>query len=105
MGNELKQVQFTINNGRVLRRINLLRYDYVDLETVRKVVEREGMRSNEFLDCVNFLSEERYIHLRTRVGKNDVSLAGRDYRELEAKVSAKGIRLLAGEIADKLVEV
>ena len=105
MGNELKQVRFVINNGRVLRRINLLRYDYADLETVQKVVEREGLSVNEFLDCINFLSEAGYIHLRTRMGENEVTFAGRDYRELEAKVSATGIRLLAGEITDKLVEV
>lgn len=105
MGNELKQVRFVINNGRVLRRINLLRYDYADLATVQKVVEREGLTVNEFLDCINFLSEERYIHLRTRAGKRDASLAGNEYNELEAKVAAKGIRLLAGDIEDKLVEV
>ncbi len=105
MGNELKQVQFVINNGRVLRRINLLRYDYADLETVQKVVASEGMAVNAFLDCINFLSEEQYIHLRTRAGKNEASLAGTDYRDLEAKVSARGIRLLAGDIVDKLVEV
>lgn len=105
MVNDLKQVKFTINNGRVLRRINLLRYDYADLETVQKVVEREGMAVNEFLDCINFLSEECYIHLRHRRGKNDIQFAGTDYREMEAKVSSKGIRLLAGEIDDRLVEV
>lgn len=103
--NDLKQVRFRINNGKVMRRINLLRYDFVDLQSVQRVVEQDGIRSNEFLDCVNYLSEAGYIELR-RIGSHKAArLADSDYMTLEAKVSANGIRLLAGGLNDELVEV
>lgn len=105
MENELKQERFKINNGRVLRRINLLRHTYSDLASVQKVTEHEGIRINEFMDCVNYLSEAGYIHLRSIVGHREEQLADAEYRELEAKVSAKGIRLLAGVLFDEAVEV
>lgn len=101
----LKRARFYANNGIVIRRINLLRHKYIDLRSVCRVVEGEGVTASEFLDAVNYLSEEGYIELRYIAGKGETRFADADYRELEAKVSAKGIRLLAGGIHDELVEV
>lgn len=101
----LKRTKFRINNGIVIRRINLLRHKYVDLRSVCKVVENEGVTASEFLDAVNYLSESEYIELRYITGKAAAELADADYKDLEAKVSAAGIRLLAGGIRDALVEV
>lgn len=101
----MKQARFVAANGQILMRINILRYKYVALTTVEKVVTQEGIKPNEFMDAVNYLSEAGYIHLRGIMSHETAALADSDYKDLEAKVTAHGIRLLAGGIADSLVEV
>lgn len=103
----LDAVNFISNNGRVLRTINILRYQYNELKSVQAVLEEEGIETWEFLDCVNYLTEEGYIRLREITSKNPVQELSQDvkYKTLEAKLTAKGIRLLAGGIKDDLVEV
>ncbi len=100
---EMKQAKFKRNNGKVIRRINLLRHKYIDLESVCAVMASDGVSEGEFLDCVNFLSEAGYIHLRTIRGHLTACIADVSYRDVEAKVSEKGIRLLAGGIMDEMV--
>jgi hypothetical protein len=63
------------------------------------------LEADEILDSINFLFEEGYIHLRNVETKIPVNLADSDYRELEAKLTGKGIRLLSGEIDDPAVSV
>ena len=63
------------------------------------------MTEDEFLDSVNFLALEGYIHLREVSSKHDASLADKAYQTLEAKLTGKGIRLLAGGIEDNMIEV
>lgn len=96
---------FIKNNGSVIRTINILRYNYNKLTGVQNVLEGNGVAEDEFLDSVNFLAEEGYIHLREISGKKEATLADSSYKVLEAKVTAKGIRLLAGGINDNMIEV
>lgn len=110
MGNSLEKRKlsagnFIKNNGAVLRTINILRYKYNKLTGVQNVLEGNGIQEDEFLDSVNFLTEEGYVHLREISSKDIATLADSDYRTLEAKVTAKGIRLLAGGIDDTMIEV
>lgn len=110
MGNSLEKRKlsagnFIKNNGAVLRTINILRYKYNKLTGVGSVLEGNGIEEDEFLDSVNFLTEEGYIHLRDIATKSVALLADSDYKTLEAKVTAKGIRLLAGGIDDTMIEV
>ena len=100
-----KRMRCIESNGRVLRRINIMRTEYVALKTVEGVTRNEGVKPNEFTDAINYLSEEGYIRLRHIVGHAPAELCDADWQELEAKVSGKGIRLLAGAIRDVLVEV
>ena len=62
---------------------------------------------DEILDCINYLSDAGYIELRHIETKQPVlsGLADYDYKMLEAKLTAKGISLLAYGIKDTLVEV
>jgi len=101
----LKAGNFVKNNGKVLRTINILRHKYNKLTGVQSVLEDGGVSADEFLDCVNFLAEDSYIHLRRIGSKEDANLADDDYTALEAKLTSKGIRLLAGGIDDKMIEV
>ncbi len=101
----LRAGNFTMNNGRVLSTINLLREKYNDLRSVCKAVSYEGIEKQEFIDSVNFLSEEGYIHLREVKSREDANLADYDYQTLEAKVTGKGIRLLGGGLTDNMVDL
>lgn len=96
---------FTMNNGRVLAIINLLREKYNVLRSVEKAVSYEGIERQEFVDSINFLAEEGYIHLRNIKTHEDAFLADCDYQTLEAKVTGKGIRLLGGGITDNMVDL
>ena len=102
---QLRAGNFMMNNGRVLSTINLLREKYNALRSVEKAVSYEGIEKQEFVDSVNFLAEEGYIHLRDIKSDEDASLADCDYQTLEAKVTGKGIRLLGGGISDNMVDL
>lgn len=102
---QLRAGNFMMNNGRVLSTINLLREKYNDLRSVCKAVSYEGIERQEFIDSVNFLAEEGYIHLRDVKTKENANLADSDYQTLEAKVTGKGIRLLGGGISDNMVDL
>ena len=102
---QLRAGNFMMNNGRVLSTINLLREKYNALRSVEKAVSYEGIEKQEFVDSVNFLAEEGYIHLRDIKTHADASLADCDYQTMEAKVTGKGIRLLGGGISDNMVDL
>lgn len=101
----LRAGSFVYNNGKVLRTVNILRLKYNKLTGVQSVLEDDGIAEDEFLDSVNFLTEEGYIHLRHISNKEPAALADTDYTALEAKLTGKGIRLLAGGIEDDMIEV
>ena len=96
----LRAGSFVHNNGKVLRTVNILRLKYNKLTGVQSVLEDDGIAEDEFLDSVNFLTEEGYIHLRRISNKEPAALADTDYTALEAKLTGKGIRLLAGGIEE-----
>ena len=64
-----------------------------------------GVSEGEFLDSVNFLSEEGYLRLRRLVDGEGAELADSDYRKLEGLLTGKGKRLLYGNIQDELIGV
>lgn len=106
----MKQIRadaFPKNNGSVLSCINLLnRIGFSPLEQVRAGVSNWGIEKAEFLDCVHFLQQSGYIETRTIDGRvMGADLADYDYREIEARVSEKGIRLMQGSISDECVKV
>lgn len=59
----------------------------------------------DITDSVNYLYEAGYIHLRTVLSKEPSTLADSDFDELEAKLTAKGISLLAGGINDPCIKL
>lgn len=100
---KIRAGRFIKNNGRVLRTINLLRYKYEKLEEVKYALD--DMPENEYLDSLNYLSEAGYIQMRRVTSKQLAEIADVDYIQLEAKLTEKGIRLLAGKLQDDLIEV
>jgi hypothetical protein len=99
-----RQDAFVRGNGSVLRTINLLKPQYTSLSTVGQALD--ALSEDIYVNCLNYLSLEGYIALRTMTGHMDANAEDLErYGELEAKLSAKGVRLLAGAITDSLVRV
>lgn len=101
---KLRAGNFVENNGKVMFAINLLRHKFIELKSVYRV-RSDDISEQEFLDCINYLSQEGYITLRISGSREYVRLADADYKELEALVTSKGIQLLGGIIKDKMVDV
>lgn len=100
---KMRAAEFRRNNGMVLRTINLLRHEYMRLASALDVLKSE-LDERDFWDCINFLQEAGYIILRDET-HTPVELAdARDRGCLEARLSALGIRLMGGEIHDKMIE-
>lgn len=96
---------FKKTNGRVLRTINILRDKFNSLDVVQSVVDDNGVKIDEFMDAVNYLMLAGYIQIRRIDTHADADIADVSYKDCEARLSAKGIQLLAGVIDDEAVEV
>lgn len=93
------------NNGRVLRTLTILQGSYQKLTGIQGVLENDGISKGEFLESVQFLSEDGYLHLRDISTKESVMLVDSAYSCLEAKITTKGTRLLSGKAKDDMIEV
>lgn len=98
---KIKAGKFIKNNGLVLRTINILRYKFEKLKKIRYALD--DISENEYLDSLNYLFESEYIQLRHCRSKQSAELADMDIADLEAKLTDKGIKLLAGKIWDELI--
>lgn len=99
---KIRKKKFIDNNGAVLRTINAPRTSYVSLKDVQYVLEPDVMLP-EIMDSINYLHEIGYIKLRNICSKTETSLADDEFNALEAKLSAKGIQSLHGDISDPCV--
>lgn len=90
----LRAGNFVHNNGLVLRIINILRYKYNRLTGVKDVVAGHGVSEDEYLDSVNFLAEEGYIHLRLAADQDARVAGGQRLPGYRGQAHRKGIRLL-----------
>lgn len=93
---------FVRNNGVVLRAINIGRPEYNKLSALCRALASE-IDSSDFIDCINYLSEEELIKLRRCDDKGIANISDDELDNIEAKVSPKGIRLLAGKADDPCV--
>ena len=93
---------FVENNGSVLRAVNILKTKYNRLKDIKYALNIE---KNDIENSINYLHEAGYLHLRNTENKQLSGLADDDFDELEGKLTAKGIQLLAGVIQDECVEI
>ena len=98
---------FKSNNGLVLRTINILRFEYHRLKDIEKVLQGEGVEDWEFIDAINYLSMSGYIKMQKVTDHTPVTELSQynNYKDLEAKLSPKGIKILSGTIVDEDIEV
>lgn len=104
MTERIRQKKFFRNNGIVLKGINLLRTKYVQLSELRYALE-PVLSESELRDSVNYLSESGYINLRSINSKHPTTLADSEFEEIEAKVSADGIKIIACAKTDECIDV
>ena len=104
MQERMRQKKFLRNNGIVLKGINLLREKYVQLSELKYALE-PTLTEQELRDSVNYLSESGYINMRSIRSKQSTTLADCDFYEIEAKVSAEGIKIIACVKTDECIEV
>lgn len=104
MLSKIRQSKWIKNNGTVLRAINTLRVKYVALTDLQYALEPEVTKP-DITDSVHYLHESGYIQLRHIGTKEDTSLADTPYDELEAMLTADGIRLLAGKRTDDCIDI
>ncbi len=100
----IRQKKFFRNNGIVLKGINLLRTKYISLSELEYALE-PSVTESEFRDCINYLSESGYINLRNIKSKQNTTLADCEFENIEAKVSADGIKIIACAKSDECIEV
>ena len=103
MMRDMKQARFRNNNAAVLRALNLLRIRYERLTDVKYALN--NMEEQEFLDCINYLQEAGHVQLRRIRTKEKALLADWDYKELEGKLTHKGIKILSGDEIDNSIGV
>ena len=95
---------FRKNNGAVIRAVNIIRTEYVQLDTVLAALQPKiGLA--DVADSINYLTEAGYIKLRVIGTDRHSTLADNDFDELEAKLSAKGIQLVNGVIDDLCIDL
>lgn len=101
---QLMKNKFIKNNGAVIRAINLLRTDYVNLVDVTAALEPQ-IAENEALDSLNYLLEGGYVRLVKIRSEQAVDCIGDDYTQLAGKLTAKGIQLVNGAIEDPCIDL
>ena len=104
MQERIRQKKFFRNNGIVLKGINLLRTQYVKLSELRYALE-PTMTESELRDSINYLSESGYINMRNTDSKQATTLADCNFKDIEAKVSAGGIKIIACVKSDECIDV
>lgn len=104
MQSRIRQKKFFKNNGIVLKGINLLRTKYVQLTELKYALE-PTITEQELRDSINYLSEAGYINMRNIRSKQSTSLADCDFDNIEAKVSADGIKIIACVKTDECIDV
>lgn len=104
MQNRIRQKKIFRNNGIVLKGINLLRTKYVTLTELKYALE-PSVTEAELRDSVNYLSESGYINMRNIHDKQLTTLADCNFEDIEAKVSADGIKIIACVKSDECIDV
>jgi len=104
LNDRIRQKKFFRNNGIVLKGINLLRTQFIRLPDLKYALE-PTLTESEFLDSVNYLTEGGYIRTRHTSTKQEITLADAAPDALEAKVTQKGIQIIACILKDDCIEV
>lgn len=95
--------EFADNNGRIIRTMNILEGDYVDLCVIKNVLT--AVKASDFYKSIVYLSKAKYIELRSKESKAHLTAEEAKTVDAEASLTAKGIRVAMGFEVDEAVEI
>lgn len=94
---------FAENNGKILRTLNILEGDFVDLDVLKNVLT--AVKSAEFFKSVVYLNKADYIEIRDKETKAKITAEQAKMVDAEAALTAAGIRIAMGYEVDPAVEI
>ncbi len=94
---------FAEHNGRILRTLNILEGDFVDLSVLNQVMT--AVPSSEFFKSVVYLDKAGYIEIRDKETKALITAEQAKMTDAEASLTAAGIRVAMGYEVDPAVEI
>lgn len=96
---------FAVNNGRIIRTINVMQGEFVSLKSVEEVIS-EYMDAGNFKKCLTYLYKACFVEIRTKIGKKILKDINKlFYDEMEIALTQKGIKLAMGYIDDEAVDM
>lgn len=101
----IRQKKFFHNNGIVLKGMYMLPEKYVQLSELRYAFCEASMSEQELIESLNYLSESGCINMRNIHSEKDTTLADCEFNEIEAKVSAFGIKIVTCVRTDECIKV
>ncbi len=101
----IRQKKFFHNNGIVLKGIYMLPGKYVRLTELKYAFCETTMSEQELIESINYLSESGYINMRKNHSEKNTTLADCEFNEIEAKVSALGIKIVTCARTDECIKV
>ncbi len=101
---KIENGNFFASNGRILQTLNILAGDFKKLTDLKYVLP--DIDESEMLRSIDYLYEGGYIKLRNTESRKAVALSDvKSYKELSAKLTADGVRILVGAKADECIEL
>lgn len=94
---------FAENNGRILRTLNILEGDFVDLDVLKNVLT--AVKAVKFFKSVVYLDKAGYIEIRDKETKAVITAEQAKIASAEASLTAAGIRVAMGYEVDPAVEI
>lgn len=101
----IRQKKFFHNNGIVLKGMYMLPGKYVQLSELRYAFCEATMSEQELIESLNYLSESGCINMRNIHSEKDTTLADCEFNDIEAKVSAFGIKIVTCVRTDECIKV
>lgn len=102
---KIEQSDFAKNNGRVLRTINILSGKFINVDSVSDALA-DNMSIGEFDECLLYLHKGVYVEVRDTYTHRIIDdFAKHSYKDMEAALTQKGIKLARGFITDEAVDI
>ena len=102
---KLEQENFSKNNGRIVRTINVLSGKFISLDAVCSAL-MEYMNEGEFEQGIIYLHKACYIEIRMKYTHKILDdFEKHSYSELECSLTQKGIKLARGFVEDEAVDM
>ncbi len=94
---------FKDNNGSIMRVFNMIAHKYFKIKDIMYALP--FVSEKDVIKSMDYLCDEGYLMSRTILTKEPAAISDYSYDDLEAKLTAKGIRLLECAIDDPLVNL